>query len=206
MRVSEDRYLRDLRRINLAQRLILMEVRTQWICALSGLTGERVRNLYNSYAGTMRLKRRRRGPSPKKTLSFVRSSLLLSEASALAGLAYRMEIIPAQPVKKPERLLRGVEMGERLCDTFELYRELIPGSTFCMEHFIALVLELAEGATVQLGRCEVCQGALLLDRLGSGRKRCPACRQTPQEPVLPAGSREAKEVKEPPSGHQQSLF
>jgi hypothetical protein len=49
MRVSEDRYARDLRRIQLAHRLIRHEVRTYWICAFTQQTIDRVRNLLRSY-------------------------------------------------------------------------------------------------------------------------------------------------------------
>jgi len=205
MRISEDRYTRDLRRIHLAQRLIQHEVRTRWICIWTGLTGERVRNLYQSYATSLKLKQRRRGPSPTRTLSFVRSPLLLSEASALAGLAYRMGLIPSQPIQNPESVLAGLDLGERMCRTFELYQRLVSGATLTMEHFILLVFALAERTTLELGRCEVCQGALIVDRLGTVRRRCPPCRRGAAEPPLEEDPGESG-GDEPSGGHQQSLF
>jgi len=189
----------------LAQRLIQHEVRTRWICAWTGLTGERVRNLYQSYAATLNLKQRRRGPSPTRTLSFVQSPLLHSEASALAALAYRMRVIPPEPIENPEAVLVGLDLGERMCRTFELYRHVICGATLTMEHFILLVFALAERTTLELGRCEVCQGALIVDRLGAVRRRCPPCRRGMAEPPLeedPQGPGE----DEPSGGQQQSLF
>jgi hypothetical protein len=205
MRISEDRYTRDLRRIHLAQRLIQHEVRTRWICAWTGLTGERVRNLYQSYATSLKLKHRRRGPSPTRTLSFVRSPLLHSEASALAGLAYRMRVIPAEPIQNPQAVLAGLELGERMCRTFELYRHVVGGATLTMEHFILLVFALAERATLELGRCEVCQGALIVDRLGTDRRVCPPCRRGTAEAPLEDGLGEPGD-DEPSGGQQQSLF
>jgi len=205
MRVSEDRYTRDLRRIHLAQRMMRQEVRTGWICAWTGLTADRVRNLYQSYAASLKLKQRRRGPSPTRTLNFVESPLLHSEASALAALAYRMGVIPAQPVQRPESVLVGLDLGERMCRTFELYRRVVGGATLTMEHFILLVFALAERTTLELGRCEVCQGALIVDRLGAVRRRCPPCRRGTPEPPLEEGPVDPSD-NEPSAGGQQSLF
>ena len=70
MRISEDRYSRDLRRINLAQRLIRHEVRTQWICAWTGLSDDRVRNLFRSYDKSSGRVQRHSGPSPTRIASF----------------------------------------------------------------------------------------------------------------------------------------
>lgn len=204
MRISEDRYTRDLRRIHLAQRLIQHEVRTRWICAWTGLTGRCVRNLYRSYTVSMKLKRRRRGPSPTRTLNFVQSPLLHSEASALAGLAYRMRVIPVQPIPKPEVVLVGLDVGERMCRTFELYRHVVGGATLTMEHFILLVFALAERTTLELGRCEMCQGVLIVDRLGTTRRCCPPCRKATAEPLLQEGPEDPGD--EPSGGQQQSLF
>ena len=49
MRVTDDRYSRDLRRYDLAVRLIRHEARTQTIRQWTGLTDDRIRKLYRSY-------------------------------------------------------------------------------------------------------------------------------------------------------------
>ena len=76
MRISEDRYTRDLRRLHLARRLIQYEVRTRWICACTGLSGNRVRNLFHSYQESLGSARRRRGPSRRQVSSFLTSPTL----------------------------------------------------------------------------------------------------------------------------------
>jgi hypothetical protein len=207
MRVSEHRYDRDIRRINLARRLIRHEVRTQWICAWTDLSAERIRNLYHSYLAANRLRRRRRGPSPTRTWTLVRSPLLHSEASALAGIAQRMEIIPREPLRNAPRILAGLELGERLCKTFELYHEVVPGATFSMEQFILLVFALAEGKELQMDRCDACHGVLIIDRLGATRRRCPQCRRSPEE-TLGSSSPDGSEPGQggAANGYQQSLF
>ena len=50
MRVSDDRYSRDRLRYDLALRLIRHEARTHTIRQWTGLTDDRIRKLYRSYA------------------------------------------------------------------------------------------------------------------------------------------------------------
>ena len=49
MRVSDDRYNRDRRRFDLAMRMLLREARTSTIHCWTGLSGDRIRKLYNDY-------------------------------------------------------------------------------------------------------------------------------------------------------------
>src|SRR6185295_8553091 len=72
MRVTEDRYSRDLRRINLAQQLIRHEVRTAAIRLWTGLSGDRVRKLMRSYTATAGEGLRHRGPPPTSIAEFMR--------------------------------------------------------------------------------------------------------------------------------------
>jgi hypothetical protein len=175
MRISEDRYARDLRRLNLAQRLIRHEVRTQWICDWTGLSDNRIRNLFHSYDTCAEHVRRRRGPSPTALASFLRSPALRSEGSAIGGLAYALGIIPTAAPADSSAGRCDLETRERWVDTFELFHKIAPYSTFRMDQFITLVTALAEGEDLQLGHCRSCHGALLVDPLGLRRRLCPTC-------------------------------
>jgi hypothetical protein len=177
MRVSEDRYAKDLRRLNLAQRLIQHEVRSQWIRAWTGFSDERVRRLFHAYHRTQGSVRRPRGPSPTRIASFLRSPALHAEASAIGGLARALNVIPLSPGigARLERI--GVEGAERLCRLFEVYRHVAPHSRFSMDQLIRLVSALSESEEFEVGHCCNCHGALLIDRLGDARRLCPACRE-----------------------------
>ena len=94
MRVSEDRYMRDLRRIHLAQRMIRHEVRTTTICAWTGFNERRIRNLAKSYESTLLPANRHRGPSPKRVEVFLRYNIMRSEAACLGGLARSFGVLP----------------------------------------------------------------------------------------------------------------
>jgi hypothetical protein len=177
VRISEDRYSRDLRRLNLAQRLIQLEVRSQWIRAWTGFSEVRVRHLYHAYHRAQGQVRRPRGPSPTRVAVFLRSPALRAEASAIGGLARVLEVIPV-PLAAGGRLDRlGVEGAERLCRVFELYRHVAPQSRFTMDQLIRLVIALTQGEEFEIGHCRSCHGALFLDRLGDTRRVCPACRE-----------------------------
>jgi len=205
MRVSEDRFSRDLRRIELAKRLIAHRVRTGWISLWTGLSPNTVRNLYRSYIkGQSSPPARRRGPPPSNPLLFLRSVTLLEEASVLAALAHRFGLVPDEPVSNPRRALARLEVGERLCQAYELFQHLIPGATFGMEQFMILLFALAERKDLTLDLCEGCQGVLLVDCLGRSRRTCPTCR----DEDLSLFERDPSEGSPPPpeAGFQQSLF
>ena len=212
MRVSEDRYARDLRRLNLAQRLIRHEVRTYWICTWTGLTKNRVRNLYRSYDKTLGDVLRHRGPSPTRIATYTRSTLLRIEASAIGGLARAFGLRRAKAGDTAHRDRQGVEFAERLCRVYELFQQIVPESHFTMDQFIRLAIELTDGQELQIGHCENCHGALLLDRQGASRRLCPTCKQdllkassTPQS-RRPDEAGALSDAADPSQAVQQPLF
>jgi hypothetical protein len=217
MRGYEDRYARDMRRHDLALRMIRNEVRTQTICVWTGLTQERIRRLCRAYGADSsgRQLRRHRGPAPRRLTGMLQSPALRDEAAAIGGLCYAMGVLPSRPLANANRELPSLSCGERLCYAFELYRSLIPDSPIDLEHLILLVTVLAQGDEVALGHCCQCDAAILVDRLGAQRLVCSHCRRS-------SGRRDPKDamiapITEPPSdgnasceermpGRQRNLF
>lgn len=206
MRISEDRYSRDLRKLNLARRLIRHEVRTQWIRAWTGFSERRVLALFRAYEKAEGSVHRPRGPSPLKPRAFLRSATVRKEASAIGALAYVMDVVPH---KRRDR--GGLETGEGWCRVFEFYRLMVPQSQFSMDQFIRLVMLLAAADELEVGHCSACHGALLLDRLGADSRVCPTCR----EDAMGQGSTQkfstpiretSDEVAESVEAYQQPLF
>ena len=215
MRISEDRYSRDLRRLNLAERFIGLEVRTQWICAWTGLSHHRVRNLYRSYDKGTGAVPRHRGPSPNRLATYLRSPALRAEASAIGGLARVFEVVPPKPAPNAWRDRANVEAGERLCAVFELYQQIVPQSRFTMDQFIRLAIALTQGGYLEMGHCTSCHGALLVERLVPSRRLCLACQQDAltashesrtDTPPDTEGELARSEVASLPEGYQQPLF
>ena len=207
MRVSEDRYSRDLRSLALGHRLIGHEVRTRWICAMTGLTDERVRNLLHSYGVTALP--RHRGAAPTSCAVFFRLALH-PEASALAALARIWNLVPARPVRNARKVLPGLKWGESLCEAFEFFHAVVPRGMLTVDQFILLTLALAEGK-LAVAHCAQCEAAILIDPLEVQLLRCRMCaRSTPRRPrhwtPKVSESSEPLLAVDAGTGDQQSLF
>jgi hypothetical protein len=204
MRVSEDRYARDLRRIQLAHRLIRHEVRTYWICAFTQQTIDRVRNLLRSYEDDLAGLKRHRG-TPPHSCSKLMSPALHSEASALAGIVLLWRLIPAEPVANARRTLPSVELGEQLCKAFELFSHVVPGCAMTMDRTILLTLALAE-RQLTLKHCRECNAAILTDPTDLPRELCLWCQKDRPPRAATREVETAAALAERFSPEQQSLF
>jgi hypothetical protein len=179
MRVSNDRYSRDLRSIDLARRMLLHEARTQTICAWTGLKGDRVRNLARSYAsGTARAgMQRHRGPPPTQLSVLLVNRRMRSEVAAVAGLCQVLQVLPDAPVPRARTALPGLSRGERLVDAYELYRAVIPRPHITFEQLVLVVLTLAEGDAWSIDQCAICRATILMDHFAMAPRRlCIHCR------------------------------
>jgi hypothetical protein len=205
MRISDHRYNRDLRRHNLALRLIAYEARTQTICNWTGLSDERVRNLCQSYTSehSHQQTARHRGPSPRKLAYFLRSSRMQSEAAALAGLCRLLGVIPLQRLSNVRRELPSLSRGERLCTVFEMYRRFMPDSEVTLEHAVLLVTALAQGTELEMGNCVHCGGVIVVDRYGTTRRACIHCHHHPDQLI---DNEQATQQHIAPADPQQDLF
>jgi hypothetical protein len=211
MRVSEDRYTRDLRRIQLAHRLIRHEVRTYWIRAFTRFTEGRIRNLLRSYGLASDGLHRYRGSPPRLYARLVVPKHH-SEASALAGIAFIWHLVPEEAVPNAWRTLPSLEFGETVCEAFELFRHMIPGGTLNLDRFILLVMALAQ-RQLTVGHCSHCRALILLDPLGVKRRICVHCEKYPSpvapdsfDPEAEASSDDAPETGGGRRGKQQKLF
>ena len=211
MRVSEDRYTRDLRRIQLAHRFIRHNVRSYWIRAFTRFTEGRIRNLLRSYGLASDRGHRYRG-SPPRLYTRLMVPKNHSEASALAGIAFVWHLVPEVPVPNASRTLPSLDFGETLCDAFELFRLMIPGGTLNLDRFILLVMALAE-RQLTVGHCSHCRALILSDPLGVKRRICVHCEKYPSpvaadspDPEAEALSDDAPETSGGRRGKQQKLF
>lgn len=212
MRVSEDRYTRDLRRIQLAHRLLRHEVRTYWIRAFTRLTEGRIRNLLRSYGLATDGVHRHRGQTPRLYNRFV-TAANHSEASGLAGLAFAWHLVPEEPVRNAWRVLPSLEFGEDVCEAFELFRVIVPGGLLNLDRFILLVMALAE-RQLTVGHCSQCRALILLDPAGIKRQLCLSCERHPWHANAVPVDAEAAAVEDRAleseggrrRGKQQSLF
>jgi hypothetical protein len=179
MRVSDDRYNRDLRSFHLALTMIRFEARTHTISAWTGFTHERVRNLAKSHREERAEAppERHRGPSPKNLTLLLTSPGLRSELAAMAGLCHVLGVIPAQRLANARERLPSVSNGERLCFALELFRQVVPQARLTLEQAVLLVFALAEGERWSVDHCAGCRALILVDHWNLTRRVCVHCQQ-----------------------------
>src|ERR1700760_2289612 len=98
MRISDERYSRERLSLDLALRFLRHEARTQTIRKWTGLTDDRIRNLYRSYMSRSdHFVPRHRGKSPHQVAYFTRSLRVQWETCQLASLLSLFSVIPLQP-------------------------------------------------------------------------------------------------------------
>jgi hypothetical protein len=189
--------------VKLAQQLIRYRVRQSWVQEWTGCSDRRIRQIYR-LAQVSKEDRIQRGPLPPRASRVLSTSLLRSEASAIAGLAQRLGMLPPEPVQSARRLIPGLVLGERLCWLYEVYREWVPDATLTMERFLLLVLELAEQRTLVLSRCDNCSGFWIVDKLEARHRQCCACASAGRRSRSKTPTQAVPEWSPQPT--QQSLF
>ena len=175
MRITDHRYARDVRRYNLALRLIAHEARTQTISLWTGLPEERVRNLCQSYAKSEQGLSRHRGPSPNRPGIFLRSLRMRNEGAALGGLFQIFGVVPEASMPNARSDLPSLTRGERLCNAYDFYSHMIPDTSVKIEYAVMLAIALAQGTEILLAMCSRCGCAILVDRYGTARRTCMYC-------------------------------
>jgi hypothetical protein len=175
-----DSYDHERRRQELALRMIRHEARTCTIRECTGLTDDRIRRLYRSYAQELSEARvrRRRGKSPRQITFFVRNTKAQFESSLLASAFAAFGLLQAQRDVTSSRApqIGLIEFGRLFCDAFETHRQLLSSSTLSFEHAWFLLQILNRSGDLQAVRCRHCDGHYLKDRFNLCRPTCPTCR------------------------------
>ncbi|HEX6506872.1 MAG TPA: hypothetical protein VF221_04495 [Chloroflexota bacterium] len=176
MRISDDRYTRERLCLDLALRFLRHEARTQTIRAWTGLTDDRIRNLYRSYMSRgAQFVPRHRGKSPHQVAYFMRSMRVQWETAQRASLLTLLGVVPSLPGPETASSLPGVARGEKLCYAFETYQTTIPSAQISFEHAVFLAVALARGDQLRLGGCRDCGGLLVIERFPLRDRRCHYC-------------------------------
>lgn len=174
MRLIEDRYSRDLRRHDLALRLIAFEARTNTICLFTGLSPSRVRSLgrsdYAAKDGVAPV--RHRGPSPYRVAPILTDPRFKEDVCIVGAVR---ELLKPGFVDAYMGADARLNDGEFLCAIFEGYTELAqpPGLTF--EQVLLLEKTLARGKLASTASCTNCSALLVRDSLSLGGLRCRQC-------------------------------
>lgn len=171
---------RDSRRYRLAWRLMVHQVRTGTISAMTGLSRHQQETLRRRWGIPDRA--RLRGPSPTSLARFTRSPRARSEAAVLATFCRVYgALLPGNLARMPRARLLTLELGERLCPTYEAFRACFPQCEFELEELLSLVIGIAKNKIIGLDRCPSCSATTIIDRLAPNRSTCAHCRQVQAE-------------------------
>jgi hypothetical protein len=174
MHEGNDRYLDERQRHDLALRMIRHEARTCTIRACTGLTDDRIRRLYKTYAthiGSAPI-RRRRGKSPRRAAFFVRNTRTQFESSLLASAFSAFGLLHADRAAGTG----SVQFGRLFCDAFETHRQLLRTADISFEHAWFLLQLLNRSSELHAVRCRHCDSQYLRHRINICRSGCPVCK------------------------------
>jgi len=177
MRFTEDRYAQDKNRMDLALRMIQHEARTTTIRECTGLSDDRIRKLYKSYAAAGSTPvRRHRGKSPTQSAFFFKNPAHRRQSATLAGLYALLGLLNSHtPSEGGSRA--AIARGALFCRTYETYLQLDQSRPLSFEHAWRLLSALQTRAEIIADTCTRCQGLMVIDRLGARHAHCTWCEQ-----------------------------
>ena len=178
MHTSNDRYCHERRSHDLALRMIRHEARTCTIRACTGLTEDRIRRLYKTYANELNDEpvRRRRGKSPRQIAFFVRNTRAQFESSLLASSFTAFGLLRAQRAAGVDKNAGLIEYGRLFCDAYETHQQQLNNPTLSFEHAWFLLQLLNRSSDLHAVRCRHCDSHYLRDRFNVCRHACPVCK------------------------------
>lgn len=182
MHISNERYFNERQRHDLALRMIRHEARTCTIRSCTGLTDDRIRRLYKTYASHMPSApvRRRRGKSPRQVAFFVRNTRAQLESSMLASVfatfgLWRAQVNAPGSIAQASTAPGSIEHGRLFCDAYETHRQLLRNADISFEHAWFLLQLLTRNAHLHAVRCRHCDSQYLRDQVNVCRRACPVC-------------------------------
>ena len=190
MRVTDDRYIRDRQRFDLAVRMIRHEARTCTIRLWTGLTDDRIRKLYRSYvAAHGSTVKRHRGRSPSQSAFFVRNLETRRQTAALAGLYAMLGLLQgAGSDARPGGTSGALRWGWLFCRAYETYLALHRPQRISFEHAWYLLHVLKRNAELRPQTCPICQGFMVADTLRARGGVCTYCESDERACALPAAA------------------
>jgi hypothetical protein len=172
MRMSERRYDRDRRALDVGAKLVDFEVRTTTICNLTGLSATRIRMLYRACgvgAGSPLI--RHRGCAPRSIDTLLAKTNARSEAACLLGLCKLMGV----EAKEAAAARLDLVSSDRLCEVYATYRAMMPHARFTFEQLLLLLATTDRGTVLKTDCCPHCNALILVDRLDLADPICLQC-------------------------------
>jgi hypothetical protein len=207
--VTRDPLDRDLRRRQLARRLVIHQARTKTIFLLTGLSRHQMATLRQRWRIGDEM--RRRGPPPTSFAVLLSTLRMRAEVAALAVFWKALGSFSRADGLRAHEPASNVDLGERICDVFEVYLACFPTTELELEHLVLLARGLHEENSIGVAKCSDCKAAMLIDLFGMQRRICSHCQRAVD--AMSASNDAVSPSQEPISspastgeGIQQKLF
>ncbi len=180
MRVTQSRYAGELSQFELAIRMLRLQARTSTIGHYTGLSSDRIRKAYANYVlehGRKKLPQRKRGRPPSQIDRFLKTPQQHRESTVLATLFLHAGLLVRDKSSRchvPGRLSRLV-VGQRLCDSYDMYRTLMPDGMISLEVAASLLRAIGETQELILACCGTCRALYVQDAYSLDYGRGPFC-------------------------------
>lgn len=178
---SEDPDERDLRRRQLAKRLVSHHARTQTIYAFTGYSRHRLATLRRRWKVSPA--ERQRGPSPTSFSVFFRSPRARNVATAAAVICKLLGATRSTLGARTSQRAVDLDFGEQICEVHEALQACFPDVELEFEHVMLLAIGLSQHESIALTTCVRCGIALLADQLSIRRRTCASCHR-PASPAV----------------------
>jgi hypothetical protein len=191
MDTPEDPDDRDLRRRQLAKRLVSHHARTQTIYAFTGYTRHRLATMRRRWGVSP--EERHRGPSPTSFSVFFRSPRARNVATAAAVICKLLGATRPAPDTRITRRSVDLDFGEQVCEVHEALQACFPEVALEFEQVMLLAIGLSQHGPIHLTSCVRCGIAVLAEQIALRRRTCAACHRPTSPAIGPiAGTAEAK--------------
>jgi hypothetical protein len=157
---------RYLRRVQLGLRFLAHGARAQTTCQWTGLTPDQLVTVRRRSG--VPSEERMRGPSPSSFAAFFRSTRISNQSALFVAICSAIGAA---------RDHASIELGERLCEAFEIFREWAPESDLEFEQAILLMRGSVRALKITLVECVECYRPMLLDKMGVTKDACHRCRR-----------------------------
>lgn len=183
MRVTQNRYDGELDRFDLAIRMLGLQARTSTIGRYTGLSSDRIRKAYVSYVaehGKDTMPGRKRGRPPSRVSHFFKTRHRHCESTVLVSLFMHAGLlVPDGPATcAVPGALSLLSQGRRLCDAYEMHRQMMPGGEMSLELAATLLRALAETHELSIACCESCGALYVHDAYALDYGRGPFCEES----------------------------
>jgi hypothetical protein len=188
MDTSDDPDDRDLRRRQLAKRLVSHHARTQTIYEFTGLTRHRLATLRKRWRVPQ--EERHRGPSPTSFSVFFRSPRARNVATAAAVICKLLGASRSDDHAGISSRGLDLDFGEQLCEVHEALQACFPDVELEFEQVMLLAIGLSRHEFIDLTTCVRCGIAVLADQLSLRRRTCASCHRPTAPACTTAGASE----------------